>query len=182
MGKALKTRAKPGEMETPPGWVRGRERAAAALGVSGECLRLWIGRGAPGPRESSGGRGLLYPVDEIRAWHSERVAADMLSGASDRAEVSGDLAAAIYRKTLAEAQLKELDLAVRQGRFVPSEDVQRAVIQAARMFVAVLERAAAELAGILAGHAEREFAGLIQAWGNARRIELLEQIHGKRGD
>ncbi len=182
MATHAKTKEKREPATCPAGYVAGREQAALALGVSGETLRRWVAQGAPGPRKLPGARAAIFPVDALHRWRSERVAADMCFDAGIEGGTVPGLAQAVLRKTVAEARLKEHELATKQGRFVPRDDVQRAVIQAARLFVAVLERAAAELAGILAGHAEREFAGLIQAWGNARRIELLEQIHGKRGD
>ncbi len=181
MAKGPKTQTK-ADPVCPPGHVLGRRQAAVALGVSEETIRRWIGQGAPPPRTIPGCRLAAYPVDAIAEWRSHQIAGSMLADAGVVDGPVGDLARAILRKTMAEAQLKEHELAVRQGKFVPVDHVERAVIQCARLFIGILDRAAAELAALLAGHEEREFVDLVRRWSNERRLELLDNIHGRRGD
>jgi phage terminase Nu1 subunit (DNA packaging protein) len=128
------------------------EDIASLLGVSERMIRNYIKDNALPCRND--GRKRVFVWDEVREWYvAYRIAKDGSRGSlSTQVPVKEDINAASLRKTVAEADLKELQLAKERGQVAAIDDVER-ILSAANMatqtqILAVPSRLATQMLGL----------------------------------
>ena len=142
-----------------------QQQLADAFGLSTRQIRNWEKGGVPHRAE---GNRKLYPLKEVIAWYREREVAAALEGVDTSAMDEAKL-----RKLLAEAESKELDLAVKRGELVPLDEVGDLVRESLEAVDSVLRHAPSRFAPALAK------AAAIQL--RAARTILRDVVESVRG-
>ena len=120
----------------------GQQDAAVAFGVTKRTLRNWELEGFP---HRTDGTRKAYPLRECIEW---RLAREVESTKGDPTEAEMD--AARLRKLEADAESKELDLAVKRGGLVPLDEVEVLLREALETIDSVLRHAPSRMAPKLA--------------------------------
>ena len=138
---------------------------AEAFGLTTRQVRNWEKDGLPHQAE---GNRKLYPLREAIAWFRDREVAAALKGVDTSAMDEAKL-----RKLLADAESKELDLAVKRGDLVPLDEVGGLVRESLDAVDSVLRHAPSRFAPALAKTATVQLK-------EARRIlrDVIESVRG----
>ena len=159
-----------------PRLVKGQVGLARALAVGLRTVQLWQKEGAPGPIPSERGKPSgMYDADAWVRWMAERkpkLARERSESAADRIAREEAERRLVCAKMLREERKNEIEA----GQCMSISQVNDTVNRLGRMFVGVLDRAAAELPALLAGIDTRSQREVITGWTNARRVELVAEI------
>lgn len=142
-----------------------QKELADLFGVTTRQIRNWEADGLP---KSADGNQKLYPLRKVIAWHEERAVAQALAAV----EV-GAFEAAKIRKLEAEAESKELDLAVRRGELVPLDEVEGVVRESLQAVDSVLRHSPSRFAPLLA-----KAANLSMKKARAILRDMIELVRG----
>ena len=146
-------------------YVAGQAALASAVGLSDRQIRRHLASGAPGPDRH--GRFDLGEWKRCLAARPNRVST-----------TDPDLREAMRRKILAEAELKEIEVGVRRGKYITVEVANAKLERLCGMFRAVLDRAGFEIAKLLAEVPPTEFRTKIEdIWGDRVRGELDSAVN-----
>lgn len=134
------------------------EEVADRLGVTARTVRNWINDGVNGeklPAVADGrGRKLAWPA-ALEFYVRMRIAKDGNGGNPPPPADAEDLEAAETRKTIADADLKEIKLAQLRGQLVPADEVGRNVGKVASAIKTKLDSLPNALALRLVGKSDR---------------------------
>lgn len=122
--------------------VLSQKELAALYDVSTRQVRNWEDEGLP--RRAKGNR-KEYPLKDVVAWHEAREVAQALAKVDTSA-----LGAAKLRRMEAEAEAKELDVAVKRGDLVPLDEVGDLVRESLQAVDSVLRHSPSRFAPALA--------------------------------
>lgn len=111
-----------------PGFVPTMPRVAVELGVSERTVKLWIDKGAPGKTASG------YDVEAIRAWRAEQGTPKggrprKYGKPANGKPVDPDDMDPDRRLKLAKARMAERELAILEGKLLPSDEVEQLQIR-----------------------------------------------------
>jgi DNA-binding XRE family transcriptional regulator len=126
---------------------------AAAAGVSVQTLLMW--------RKNEG----------VDIWNLEAVM-ERAKRTKSRRDATEDEKSAKLRKLTAEANLKEHELAVLRGEFVPAHEMDADGIKMGMAVAAVLAKMPDELAPLLAGRTAGEAKKVLAKYSREKRTEL----------
>ena len=137
----------------PPKHDRTQAEIAALAGVSVQTLIIW--------RKNEG----------LDIWNLEAVMERAKRTKTNR-ETTEDEKGAKLRKLTAEASLKEHELAVRRGEFVPSHEMESDGVKIGMAVAAVFAKMPDELAPLLAGRTAGEAKKVLAKYSREKRTEL----------
>lgn len=131
---------------------------AALLGVSDRQVRNYVKHKGLPAEESAHGYKFIW--SDVLEWYVlfrlEKTGNRGTPPPDDPLEQQESFAAATTRKTIAEADLKELELAMKRGQVVAVADVQRTMANVAKAMQTKILSWPTKLAGRLVGLKERE--------------------------
>lgn len=133
-------RSSNGKSERPPGepWiVESLAQVGEFFGKAENTIKVWRERGMPGDPGGPGDHG-RYNLKECLVWRDATVAS---SGRDEGAETGKETRAdGDRRKSLAEAEIKEMKAAVMRGELIDVDDVAREYVHSATHTRAMLEQ------------------------------------------
>ncbi len=157
------------------------EEVADLLGVTSKTVRNWINK--EGLEAVSDGRRRVLDWRGVLEWYIQRRIAESGNdgnGSGDPAPgLPENLEQAETRKTIADADLKELKLAQLRGQLVPADEVGRNIARVATAIKTKLEGLPSSLALRLVGKSDRaEVQQILQD--AVYRIKLELSVAGKK--